>query len=559
MADPPTHTQLTPHRLTPPTPHAADPTHTADPQPALHCHVTVSRDHMIDGRGADEAYLFLAAVKKGRYSHEKRAETIIQSRRYWENLQMQQAGVAGPEYTDLQYSEAQSSAGGALPPLKDVWPLEQAVKKYRKTRAEKVAASATVTTSAPAAPIYEVYTGRYADPASLTLPPGVVLRPESALPPLPPDPVFCVDDRYAYNEAKQEVVQDSQTTDSEPTSPDYIDYSRLGPSVQELVVDGQAPLEGLTSVLAQMQHNVKALKNSDNGNNSESSASDVCQVQIDGLPLAQLFQTFLPHMQNGGGQKMLEQYQQLSAHLSREKCLSFLQTMQQHHQQQQQQMVEDSTSQALAGATPNRSVERTREEASLLDLHETAETLINFAKYPVEKKAVVVEMIPQTSGMAPPQQEQLVYAPQSVSSTVSSGYCTASPMEPYPVDHFEFTTEDKELMRECSTPLEPEEAAMIDKLIQDTFENVEKTKFISDEMVAAIPDIQRKFLVRTQSQIFESSLHTIKQAEFGKPHGVFRTKIVKTKIFISGTKKPKRATIRASRSYFCSGIPSDLP
>ena len=52
---------------------------------------------MIDGRGADEAYLFLAAVKKGRYSHEKRAEKIIQSRRYWENLQMQQAAAGVQE------------------------------------------------------------------------------------------------------------------------------------------------------------------------------------------------------------------------------------------------------------------------------------------------------------------------------------------------------------------------------------------------------------------------------------------------------------------------------
>ena len=401
---------------------------------------------------------------------------------YWENLQKHQEGASASDF--MTYAEPQTSiAETALPALKDVWPVQQNTQKCRKAAFQADRVSSPATTITPT--LYDPCTVTASVPATYTTPNVYEGDNSEAV------TTIYVDERPVINTGNEteyeDPIKETHITEIELSSPDYIDYSRLGPSAKDLVLDGQALLDGFNAVLDQMHNTYEALK-AENKENAGSPTSDVCQVQIDGLPLSQLFQSFLPHLQNEGGQKMLEQYQQLSAQLSHHKCMSFLQTM-----QQQQRHGNFDNSQAVLGQS--KSIEKVREEASLLDLHETAETLINFAKYPVEKKAVVVEMIPQTSEVIPGPDQNFI-CPQSVSSNTSSGYCTASPMESLPMDHFEFTKEDKELMQECATPVTPEETESIEKLINETFENVEKTKFISDEVAAAIPDIQRKFLVR---------------------------------------------------------------
>ena len=411
---------------------------------------------------------------------------------YWENLQqMQEGATSTSDYSYTTYAEPQTAiAETPLPALKDVWPTHQSTKMSPTAQYDPYAVSTTVPTTYTTQNYYE---------RNDTTQNYVQERNDHQ----EEMPLMYVDGRpvtITTNETDhEEPIQETHITEVEITSPDYIDYSRLGPSAKDIVVDGKALLDGFSSILNQMQNNYEALKADNNNTNSEASTSEICQLQIDGLPLSQLFQSFLPHLQNGGGQKMMEQYQQLSAQLSREKCMSFLQTMQ---QQQQQQQPQQQLLQQQYGAPGNypvlqgqgRNDEKTREEVSLFDLHETAETLINLAKYPVEKKAVVVEMIPQSSS-AIPNQEQNYMCPQNENNSIHTGYGATSQVESYPVDHFEFTKEDKELMAMCAAPMDPKEAEFVDKLIDETFENVEKTKFISDEVAAAIPDIQRKFLV----------------------------------------------------------------
>ena len=447
---------------------------------------------------------------------------------YWENLQqMQEGATSAPEYNYPSYAEPQTTiAETPLPALKDVWPPQQNTKKNKKVPYQGEQAPSLVSTNVTAQ--YDSYAVPTNVPATYTTQ-NYVYGNDTA-------------HNYERNDDHQDVefmyvdgrpvtittnetshddpIRETHITEVEITSPDYIDYSRLGPSAKDIVVDGKALLDGFSSVLNQMHNNYEALKTDSNNGNSETSTSEVCQMQIDGLPLSQLFQSFLPHLQNGGGQKMMEQ---LSAQLSREKCMSFLQNMQQQ-QQQQQHYAASANYQVLPGQ--NKNDEKTREEVSLSDLHETAETLIKLAKYPVEKKAVVVEMIPQAGTAVSNQQQSYVY-PQNDSSNAHTGYVATPQAESYPVDQFEFTKEDKELMAICSGQMDAKEAESIEKLISETFQNVEKTKFISDEVAAAIPDIQRKFLVsapvyralsllRYSHQIFASRGSNQKRADLFK-------------------------------------------
>ncbi len=405
---------------------------------------------------------------------------------------MQEGGVVSPDFQPYPQPHA-STSDTPLPPIKDMWPVQPRSKK-RKTQSQAAAAAAVPPAVPSTAGLYDPHTA----PAALYTAQAMYSNTSQ------PVPTYYMDGRpvtVSYNQTEHEDIQEMHITEVEQHSPDYIDYSRLGPSVKELVVDGQALLSGLGTVLAQMRS--KCLPPEDKSGDKNSS-SEVCQLQIDGLPLSQLFQSFLPHLQNGSGQKMLEQYQQLSSQLSREKCMSLLQTMQQQQLQQQQQQQAILHNEAPAAPLGHPPAERAREEASLVDLHETAETLINFAKYPVEKKAVVVEMIPQTSETNQPRDPN--YGRQAGSSAPPAGFTPTSAVEPFPMEHFEFTKEDKELMEECSAALSPSETESIDKLVADTFENVEKTKFISDEVAAAIPEIQKKFLVRRKTALSSTSL-----------------------------------------------------
>ena len=424
---------------------------------------------------------------------------------YWENLQQLQDGsgaTSTADYNYATYAEPQTSiAETPLPALKDIWPTQPSAKKSRKSGYQGVNQEPAVSVSNPAT-MYDPYAQPTTVTTSYTAPNYVYERMETA-----PTYVYegtdnqdvevmYVDGRavaITNNETEHDdPIRETHITEVEITSPDYIDYSRLGPSARDITIDGKALLDGFNLVLHAMHNNYEALTTDNNNGNSEASTSEVCQLQIDGLPLSQLFQSFLPHLQNGGGQKMIEQYQQLSAQLSHEKCMTFLQNMQQQQQQQQQQYGSVDNYQTAESQT--KGTVKTRDEISVFDLHETAETLINLAKYPVEKKAVVVEMIPQTSGSIPGQEQNFINQ-QNVSGNVASRYCTPSAMESLPMDHFEFTKEDKDLMADCEAPLDRGEAERIEKLISETFENVEKTKFISDTVAAAIPEIQRKFLV----------------------------------------------------------------
>ena len=297
---------------------------------------------------------------------------------YWENLQqMQEGATSTSDYSYTTYAEPQTAiAETPLPALKDVWPTHQSTKMSPTAQYDPYAVSTTVPTTYTTQNYYE---------RNDTTQNYVQERNDHQ----EEMPLMYVDGRpvtITTNETDhEEPIQETHITEVEITSPDYIDYSRLGPSAKDIVVDGKALLDGFSSILNQMQNNYEALKADNNNTNSEASTSEICQLQIDGLPLSQLFQSFLPHLQNGGGQKMMEQYQQLSAQLSREKCMSFLQTMQQ--QQQQQQPQQQQQLQQQYGAPGNypvlqgqgRNDEKTREEVSLFDLHETAETLINLA------------------------------------------------------------------------------------------------------------------------------------------------------------------------------------
>ena len=422
---------------------------------------------------------------------------------YWENLQQLQEGATSEaNYKYLAHAEPQTSiAETPLPALKDIWPTQQNVKRSRKSGYQAVTQEPSYSTGNPTT-TYDPYTQPTTVTTIYTAPNYVYDQVETASTYVY-ERTDSQDVEVAYVDGRQVTITTNETDHDDPirethiteveiSSPDYIDYSRLGPSARDITIDGKALLEGFSLVLNAMHNNYEALT-TDNNANTEASTSEVCQLQIDGLPLSQLFQSFLPHLQNGGGQKMIEQYQQLSAQLSHEKCMSFLQTMQQQQQQQQQQQY-GAADNYQAAQNQGKGTGRTREEVSAFDLHETAETLINLAKYPVEKKAVVVEMIPQTSGSIPGPQQNFMNQ-QNVSANVPSDYCATSTMESLPMDHFEFTKEDKDLMDNCAAPLDPREEVNVEKLINETFENVEKTKFISNEVAAAIPDIQRKFLV----------------------------------------------------------------
>ena len=422
---------------------------------------------------------------------------------YWENLQqIQEGATSAADYKYLAYAETKTSiAETPLPALKDIWPTQQNVKRSRKSGYQAVTQEPSYGTDNPAT-AYDPYTQPNTVTTTYTSSSYVYDQVETA-PTYVYERTDSQDVEVAYVDGRQvtittietdhdDPIRETHITEVEINSPDYIDYSRLGPSARDITIDGKALLEGFSLVLSAMHNNYEALTTNNNNSNTEASTSEVCQLQIDGLPLSQLFQSFLPHLQNGGGQKMIEQYQQLSAQLSQEKCMSFLQTMQQQQQQQQQQY--GAAYNYQAAQNQGKGAGKTREEVSAFDLHETAETLINLAKYPVEKKAVVVEMIPQTSGSNPDPQQNFMNQ-QNVNANVPSDYCATSTMESLPMDHFEFTKEDKDLMDDCVAPLDPREEVNVEKLITETFENVEKTKFISDEVAAAIPDIQRKFLV----------------------------------------------------------------
>ena len=221
--------------------------------------------------------IILSAVKKGRYSHEKRAETIIQSRMYWENLQQMQEGARSTsDYSYTTYAEPQTAtAETPLPALKDVWPTHQSSKMSPTAQYDPYAVSTTVpTTYTPTNYVYERNdtTDNYAQERNDH-------QEEMALMYVDGRPVTITTNETDH----EEPIRETHITEVEITSPDYIDYSRLGPSAKDIVVDGKALLDGFSSILNQMHNNYEALKADNSNANSEASTSEICQLQIDGL------------------------------------------------------------------------------------------------------------------------------------------------------------------------------------------------------------------------------------------------------------------------------------
>ncbi len=107
------------------------------------------------------------------------------------------------------------------------------------------------------------------------------------------------------------------------------------------------------------------------------------------------------------------------------------------------------------------------------DLQETAETLINLATMPRDNNSPRIMLEPNISERKG--QENM---PRHVTFDL-----------------------ERALMQCTAAPGDSQEEIDLENMVQETFDAVEKTKFLSNDFVADIPNIQARFLVRSHEQL----------------------------------------------------------